>query len=140
MNLISKKTKEKSGISGYIALISVIIISVLLMGIALVASIDNFFARYNTLDDESKNISSELAEACVSAELNKLAVNPLDTSVGAIAINQTDSCTVVSVTPNYPSNGKTTIKTYADVSHAVTNLKIIINSPSLSLYSWEETP
>jgi hypothetical protein len=140
MNPIIRKTKEKCEMSGYIALISVIIISVLLMGIALVASMDNFFARYNTLDDESKNISSELAEACVSAELNKLAVNPKDTSVGVVAINQTYSCNVVSVMPNSPSNSKTTIKTYADVNHAVTNLKIIVNLPSLSLYSWEETP
>ena len=124
---------------GYIALISVIIISVLLLTITFSLSLSGFFSRFNILDTEFKKRSVALAEACGDTALLKLAASssistPLTVPVGS------DNCTISSVQFDTPSIGKTTVKTQAKYQNIFTNLAIIVNTANTSVISWEEIP
>src|SRR3989344_8321294 len=67
-----RKLNTKSN-KGFVALISAIIISVILLLIATNLSLTGFYSRSNILDGELKEISSGYAEACVDTALLKLA-------------------------------------------------------------------
>jgi hypothetical protein len=59
--------------NGFIALMSVLIIGLTLLGITFSSSTDGFFSRFSTLDSENKRISLGLAESCVNTALLKIA-------------------------------------------------------------------
>jgi hypothetical protein len=60
---------------GFTALISAIIISVILLGLAVALGGSTFFARFNSLNREYKRISLGLAEACVHEALGRIAAD-----------------------------------------------------------------
>lgn len=127
--------------SGFIALMSAIVISVLLLAITLTLGLIGFFGRFNVFDSESKQRSSGLAEACADKAI-------LETSKGAYSTNKVinvgptsaDSCTIISATKNQPSVGQSLIKTQAVINKAYTNLKIIVDSKTFTVQSWDECP
>lgn len=125
---------------GYIALISTIIISVLLLTITTALSFSGFFVRFNVLGSEYKERSNGLAEACGDEALLKLANDPgyigpdLNWPVGS------DHCDIISVQSDIPAVGQSTILTKGNFQGSITNLKIIVNSTDLSIVSWEEIP
>lgn len=102
---------------GFIALISAIILSVLLLGLTVSLGFSSFFTRFNILDSESKERSLALAEACGDTAVLRMARGV--TVPGTVAIG-TDSCEIISVSGNI-------IRTQACVNRATTNLEIIIN-------------
>lgn len=117
--------------TGFIALISAIIISVLLLTITFTVSMTGLWGRFNILDAESKERSSNLAEACADIAILNLAqsqpqpLNPVHV--------ESDECNIVSITPG----SQTTIKTQAIINKAYTNLVVVINS-DYSIVSWNE--
>ena len=125
--MISKKIKSNSG---FVALMSGIIISVILLLVVTNLSFTSFYSRSDILDSELKERSSSLAEACVDVALINLAQSkpmpPNPIPVGS------DSCNIISaVSP--------VIKTQASFNNAYTNLTITIDS-NYNILSWEETP
>jgi len=124
---------------GYVALISAIIISAVLILISVGASATGFFSRFNVLDGEYKERGNQLAEACVDSELLRLAQNSGDTTTGNVSVG-TGSCTVFAVLQNSPSAGEITIKTKAVVQQSVTNIEVVVAAGSLNLISWQELP
>ncbi len=72
---MSHKAKKKSE-QGFIALMSAIIISMLLIMLSLAVSMTGFFGRFNILDAEYKQRSLVLAEACADSSLLKLITIP----------------------------------------------------------------
>jgi hypothetical protein len=127
--------------SGYIALTSVIIMSVLLITITAALSGANYFSRYDILENEFKQRSSDLAEACVNYAEGQVAGNPgyTLTSPGSVVVGK-DSCTVVSVTP---AGGKTAVITQGiypktGPERSYTNLIVVLNS-NMTVNSWQET-
>jgi len=62
--------------TGYIALISAIIISIMLVGITFGVSQAGYFSRFGSLDAEYKKISKGLAESCINIALLKIAEDP----------------------------------------------------------------
>ena len=127
--------------SGFIALMSSIIISVILLLIATSSSLTSFYGRTNILDFELKERSSTLAEACVDTAILKLAQNKnyeLITTDHNISIG-TDHCNIFSLSPNPPRTGNITIITKANYNNTYfTNLQTIVNSINMSVVSWEE--
>ena len=125
---------------GYVALISAIIISVVLVMIAISLSTASFFSRFNVSDAEYKKRSSNLAEACADQALLKYAQDSSysgneDIPVGAdschirsVGISGTNL--VVQTKAEFPASGS---------QRAVTNLEIQVDS-TFTLVSWKELP
>jgi len=122
--------------SGYIALISAIIISFLIMGIALTLSLTGFFNRSDLLDSEFKEISSSLSEACVSTALFKIAGDNDYLGSESIVVGSS-TCLIM---PVEPLGEQKVIKTTATVQNSTTNLKVTVDKTTLQIISWEEIP
>ena len=122
---------------GFIALMSAIIISVLLLAIVLSLGFSGFFARFNVLDSESKERSVALAEACGDTAIYNFAQG--STFTGVVTVGS-ETCNIISVQDNAPVAGKALIKTQKIVNKAATDLKIQIDDTALTIDSWEECP
>jgi len=125
---------NSSASDGYIALISAIIISVLMMGVVFATSHTSFISRFNVLNTEFKERSSGLAEACVDMALLKLAQSKSYAGNESISVGNSQ-CSILAIET---SPGQKTIKTKATFQSSVTNLKIVANDTDLSVISWEE--
>lgn len=120
----TQRKKRENG--GYIALISTIIISFILLGLTASMSTAGFYARFNSLDSEYKRISLGLAESCVHAALLKLAKNNTyapppggeNISVGS------ETCTISEVFTDLSDPTKKTVKTKASFRGAFSNMEI----------------
>lgn len=125
--------KEKS--RGFIALISVIIISAILMIVASTLSFKGFFGRFNALDFEFKEISTALAEACAEDALLKLTTNQSYSGNETLDIGK-NSCFTGAVSGGQIKDFKT--KGVYQNSH--TNVSVSFNTSNFSIVSWIETP
>lgn len=122
--------------NGYIALVSSIIISILLLVVTFTVSSNNFSGRFNVLNAEFKERSLALAEACVDTALLKLVQNPSYSGNENIPVGN-DQCSILQIeTPS----GQKIIKTKAIFQNSFTNLKITAQASDLSVISWEEVP
>ena len=127
--------------TGFMALISAIIISVLLITLGVTSSMTSFFARYDIANAEYKERSTALAEACADLALSKLAIDSTYSPAvgGDIETVDTDRCTIISISTN---SGLYTITTKANfpatppASYATIEIKA--NTSNLSLISWRE--
>lgn len=134
-----KKLKAKSynlkAKRGFVALISAIIISVVLLLIVTNASLTGFYSRSNISDGELKEISSNYAEACVDTALLKITNDSTYSGGGDTLDVDTDGindCVIESVTTD-------TIYTKGNYNNKYyTNLKIGYDSSDVSVTSWEE--
>jgi hypothetical protein len=122
--------------SGYIALVSSIIISILLLMVTFAISSSNLSGRFNVLNAEFKERSLALAEACVDTALLKLAQNQSYSGNENIFVGN-DQCSILAVET---LSGQKIIKTKAIFQNSVTNLKITAQASDLSVISWEEMP
>lgn len=122
---------------GFIALMSAIIISVVLLLIITNLSLTGFYSRFNILDSELKSRSSALAEACADSALLSLSQNSGYTGNTTITVSGSDTCTIKTIAP---SANPIIINTRAVFKQATTNLLIKVNKSDLSVISWEEIP
>lgn len=133
--MISKSKSKKE--AGFIALITAIALTLILLVVTVTLNQSGFFTRSTLLESEYKERSSALAEACVDTALLKLANNPNYIGPDTIAVGG-DSCSILSV--SLPSGGHQTIRTRAVFREAATNLEVAINTSDLSVVSWNELP
>lgn len=129
---------------GYIALVSVLIISLVLLTLAVSVSLTGFYARSNILNSEIKEQSMALAESCVSKAVADVAIgNP---TTGAVQFSTNPytgdayECTILSITPDSPNTGETTIETQGVFYDSYTNLVVTIDSDNQSVLEWREVP
>lgn len=129
-----KKHKTKRG---FIALISAIIISAILMAILFTATTSTFFARFDALDTEYKRIAVGLAESCVNQALLRLAQDyDYDPTDEIISIGG-DTCRIKSITPHAPRSSESilvTIGAQANHQGAFSNfqVKALVHNPKIS--------
>lgn len=138
---------------GFIALISVIVISAILLMLVFTLGLSSFFNRYDALDAENKRISLGLAEACVNVAMVRIAkdsdygINPPIAADGeCVSVSDTCGagakkvCKICSVTDtSFPK----TISTRAAYNGAYTNVSVAINNTTpgnFTLRSWSEVP
>jgi len=114
---------------GFVALITAIILSVILIVVTVTLNRSGFFARGAILEAEFKETSSALAEACVDTALLRLAVIRTFTGSDTEDVGA-ETCTFTVSPPNID-----TTATYRD---SITNLHVIYNPADLSIVSWEE--
>jgi hypothetical protein len=133
---------------GFVALISVIVISAVLLVLVFTLGIASFFNRFDTLDTESKRVSMALAEACASIAMLKLAQHPNYTPMSAGDCESvsdicgvrgaTRICKICSVKQSI--GGMYTIVTRSVFGSAYSNLQItgFLTAANFSVSSWRE--
>jgi len=126
--------------SGYVALMSAIVISFLLIAITVSLGLNGFFGRFNILDSESKERSSALAEACVDAAILDAANGIYHATPAPPVPVGSDNCTIVLSQLDAPSPGETLIKTQACINKSFTNIEVVIKSNTFDVISWIELP
>lgn len=129
MSLLNNKKEN----GGYIALISAIIMTVILILISIVTSQSSFLGRFDSQVLELKDKSYNLANGCLNHARLKLAQ-------GSYGGNETvtigtDSCTI---DPISTILGNTVITSKATVGNTTTKLKLTVDSLTLGIVSLEE--
>ena len=124
----------KNNKKGFVALISAIIISVILLLIVTNLSLTGFYNRFNILDSELRERSVALAEACVDTAILKLTINSAYSPINETVSVGVDDCIIESVTGS-PTK---TILVKADYKDYITKLKVDINSTDMTIISWDE--
>lgn len=140
--MISLQRKKESG---FMALISAIIISAILLAILFTANTSTFFARFDALDAEYKRIAVGLAESCVNQALLKLARDYSYDPINEIISVGGDICYIKSITPGVPRVGNSTlvsINTQANHQGAFSNFQVeaLVWNPTISPSSFPPPP
>ena len=140
-NKMNKERKTNMQ-SGFIALITSIIISAVLLDFAVAIGESSFHSRINSLNNEFKKVSESLAEGCVNAALLKISQNynyspAPNGDIVFIANDQNGTgefCTIKSVTysgENVTTHTKTaTVDVSANYSNAFSNIEVTANVSS----------
>jgi len=132
---------------GFIALISSVVISAILVSVALSASMASFYARLDALGLENKVQARISAESCVQVTLLALA-----TSTDALHYNLNNQTVTIAT----DSQGKKTTCTIKQITHTSTNATINVYAESgssfesvsetvslvspIHIISWNESP
>lgn len=126
--------------SGYIALITGILISVSLLILVSVVSFQGFFSRFTVFESEQKEVSDYLAEACVQTAILEIAQDLSYTGNQTVPVVDDHTCQIISVSPGtFPSLRR--IRVQSQVGDAYTNLEVEINTaslPTIDIESWKE--
>jgi hypothetical protein len=121
--------------SGFIALISVVIITLILLSTTASLATKGFLDRFNILEGEAKEISAGLASACVESALIKIARDGADYAGGETLAVSDKSCEIISTTH---SGGDSTIKAQGIYKKATTNYEVIVDTDDQDITSWKE--
>ena len=122
---------------GYIALISAVIISVVLLTLITGAGWRGYQSRFNILNSELKAMSASLAEACVDTAILKLAEDNSYSGNKLITVGS-ETCQIKVISPGA---SPVIIETSAEIKNAHTNLRIEVPSvTNLVISGWQEIP
>ena len=106
---------------GYIALLSTIIISAVLLTMTVGAGQSGWFTRFEVLRTEAKLESQLVTKGCINEVIAKLINDP--TWMGDTTITKNSGiCYVYPIQKNYPYNNYVIIKVRGDVRNSVTNI------------------
>lgn len=151
--------KPKSN-KGFIALMSVIIISAITMALAFTTNVSTFYSRFDALDAEYKRIAEGLAESCVDQALLKLAqsyqydpvTDPAYIATKGVPVTvDSGTCYIKSITPGATRTGNSTLvtistqgvykNTFSDFKATATlqNPASASYTPPPSCYLWSNT-
>jgi hypothetical protein len=128
-----KNNKNKKG---FVALMSAIIISIVLLVLATTLSFTGFNSRFNILDSETKERSSSLADSCIDLALLAFAKNTPYTVNTTLPVGS-DFCKVGAYTT---SGSQKIFETQGIFSNSYTNLKVKIDGTTFKIISVEEIP
>ncbi|MBM3206663.1 MAG: hypothetical protein FJZ43_03525 [Candidatus Staskawiczbacteria bacterium] len=122
--------------NGYIALISTITLSFLIVSIVTTLGFSSFFSRFDILDSESKEKSYQLALSCINWAI-------LESAYGNYYKNyelsiDSDSCVIKDYQINYPVSEQITLFTQSVVNKSFTNLKAVVSLEDFSVILLKE--
>ena len=126
---------------GFVALMSVIIISAIMLSIIFTLNLSSFFARFDALGTENKRVSLGLAEACIEAAKLKVAQNAAYAPASggdSVTVSTSNTCRICRVTAN--GGNSYTIATRAVTSGSYSNLEITgtITASAFAVTNWAE--
>lgn len=134
--MIRLRTAKNSN-GGFIALVSVLLISVVLLLMVTTLSLSGFIGRFSILNSELKKVSASLAEACANTAVLKLAENWNYTGNETIVVNG-NACAVFPVAA--AGADPQILKTQAVYRKSYTNLVITVHKTPFAIVSWQEVP
>ena len=120
--------------SGYIAITTAIVLSVVVLAVALSLGSSAIFTRAQILDAELKKLSYSVARSCLDASRLQLALDP-NYSGNATTTVSNYQC---HIEPIETSGSNKIIKAKAQIGAAVTNLRLTVNGSTLSTIQLEE--
>lgn len=120
---------------GFILLISAVIIAAVLTAVVFAVSFRGFYTRFDLLDNENKERSLALAEACGQLAVLKRVQNSSYAGNEALSVGS-ESCKVRPVLVP----GDIVIETTASVSGAFSNVTIDLDPVTLNVKRWREVP
>ena len=126
---------------GFVALISVIIISAILLVLVYTLGASSFFTGFDALDAENKRVSLGLAEACVNDAMLQIAQgNDISTELSPAIMVDSVGPKTCRICEAKADTGQ--ILTRAVYKGAYTNLSVAVDpsSPTLTITAWSETP
>lgn len=119
---------------GYIAITTAIVLSLLVMVVAISLGSGGLFTRFHYVDFNNKQSSYITARSCLNHALWQIAIDPA--YVGNETINVSwYSC---AIRPVQTSGSNKIIESRAQIGGATTNLRLTVNSTTLSTVSLEE--
>ncbi len=130
-------TKQQEG---FIALMSILIVSVVLLGATLSLAQFGIASRYFILDLEHKTVSEKLAEACVHIARISVYNDPtyeVDSSDDVRIPVGTKECWIYEIER---SGNVSRVETRGESGKAVTNLRVFVDNTDGDFTSWEEIP
>lgn len=144
--------KTLSTNKGFIALISMLLLSAVLSVLIFSTSTSTFFARFDTADHENKRIASSLAESCAHLALLYIAQDYSYDPNDAQEAVKDGTCYIVSVLPHGPRSGTQstiTIQTKGIYQSSISDFEVkatVVNprasiSPTdsyIKILSWKE--
>ena len=119
---------------GYIALLSTVIISAVLLSMTVGAGQSGWYNRFMVLGAEAKLQSKIVASGCINEALAKLMID-LDWSGDATSTYGVGTCYVYPVQINYPQNQIVTIRVRGEVRGAITNIVSEFDMKDINLTS-----
>lgn len=128
---------------GYIALISVIIMSAFMIALTVAVSQAGYLSRFSILHGEFKDVSTAYAEGCVRSAAAYMANQPgyIPPSGGELVTVGSGGCRICSAVI---SGAQRTVQVRASYQGAVTNLTVILtqvppsNPTTTAVTSWVE--
>lgn len=121
---------------GFIALMSAIIISAVLITTIVTGSLSGFYTRFNILDSELKKRSAALAEACADIVLYKLSEDYGYAGPDMNYVVGGDTCNIFAATN--PSGSPREFKVQGMYQNSYTNLRVVVDVDALAVISWQE--
>jgi len=131
MTYITKQKTEK----GFIALMSAIIISAILLLVVSASNFSGFYGRSNVLESELKEQSVALAEACATTALIKMASDKLYNPLNEIQNVGIGNCTIKNIST---VGNRKIITVESDYKNALTKINIKVDPINAQVESWEE--
>ena len=119
---------------GYVALISAIIISAVLLTALAAASLLGFTGRFNILNSEFKEQSAALAEACLDFAALKLTEDSGYTGREVVVVGS-DACEIRSIED---VGAAKKVQTQAVFQKSYTNLEALVDPLNGDIISWRE--
>ncbi len=126
--------KTLAGENGYMAIVTAIILSLVMLAIASVSGSSSLWARMNETDAYSKRISYFLSRSCLDYSLLRLAQTASYAGSATVPVGS-DQCTL---RPVVPSGVNTIIEAKGQFNGATTNLRLTVVTQDLSTVSLEE--
>ena len=120
--------------NGFVALMSSIIISVILLLLIATTSLTGFYGRTNVSEYEFKEKSAALAEACVNYAILQLTIDGSYAGNESIPVGDA-GC---QIRPIAISGANKIIETQAIYQDSYTNLRVVANTATLSVVSYDE--
>lgn len=124
----------KGGQKGYIAIVSSVIISLVMMIVAISVGSSNLLSRGSVNDFQIKLLSHTIARSCLNYALFRLADYPSYVGNETVTVSSY-TCTLYTITTSAPNK---VISAKASINGITTYLRLTANSTTLSTVSLEE--
>ncbi len=142
MNMSRQSVPRATCERGFIALVSALIISVVLLSIVIVSGMGSFYARMDALGKEQAAQARSLASSCVDVALLALATStqPLAFIISGRRVNidepKGETCIIDTLTAG---TATVSIHTHASVGSSYSSISAAAStSPRISISSWRE--
>lgn len=120
---------------GFVALMSIIIMSVVLLATTLSLAQFGIASRYFILDLENKSASERLAEACVHVARIAAYNDPLTDITNKVVPVGSESCTITNINPD---SDESIIEVAAMRGNAETSYRVVVDNTDGDFVSWTE--